>query len=302
MLFIYGKTGIGKTHIASAAGNAIAERFPNKTILYTNSENFSIEYVNAIKQNKINEFKELYQSIDVLIIDDIQFLATRTKTQNSFFHIFNALHQQKKQLIIVADRPPKEIEQFDDRLISRFQWGLTVGIGEPDLEMRKAILKSKSEAEGVELPDDVLDLIARNVTSSVRELEGFLITLFARRTFDNREIDVPFTEEIIRGIAKIEDRPITPDLIIDTVSEFYNISIETIKSNSRKHEIALARQMAIYLIKEFTKLPLKAIGQEFGGRDHTTIMHSCRAIDDYLMFDKSVRKSYDKIKSQLANR
>ncbi len=301
-LVIYGNTGLGKTHLASAIGNRIITADISKKVLYTNSENFSIEFVNAIKNDKVSEFKNYYQSIDVLIVDDIQFLASRTKTQDNFFHIFNSMHQSGKQIIIASDKAPKDIKNIDERLISRFQWGLTVDIQAPDLEMRMAILYKKSEDEGIELPFDVCEYIARHVTSSVRELEGTLITLLAKHTFDNKDINLNLAKEIIDGIAIIEDRPLTIDLIKERVSSFYNLSVQIIESKSRKHEIALARQMSIFLAKQLTPLSLKAIGAAFGGRDHSTVMHSCQTIENYLVVDKNIRNSYEILKKQLENR
>lgn len=301
-LFIYGNTGLGKTHLASAIGNMIISKDSKKKVLYTNSENFSIEFVNAIKNDKVHEFKNYYQSIDVLIVDDIQFLASRSKTQDNFFHIFNSMHQSGKQIIIASDKAPKDIKNIDERLISRFQWGLTVDIQAPDLEMRMAILYKKSEDEGIDLPFDVCEYIARHVTSSVRELEGTLITLLAKHTFDNKDINLQLAKEITDGIAIVEDRPLTVELIKEKVAAFYNLSTEIIESKSRKHEIALARQMAIFLTKQLTPMSLKSIGAAFGGRDHSTIMHSCQTIENYLVIDKSVRHSHETLKKQLENR
>jgi chromosomal replication initiator protein len=301
-LFIYGKVGLGKTHIAEAIGNYICLKNPRKRVLYTSSENFSIEFVNALQNNKMSEFKSFYHTLDVLIVDDIQFLASREKTQDNFFHIFNSLHQAGKQLILTSDRAPKDISGIDDRLISRFQWGLTVDIQTPDLEMRMAILNKKSEDEGIELPYDVCEYIARNVTSSVRELEGSLITLLAKHTFDNKDINLALAKEIIEGIAIVEDRPLTIDIIKEKVAAYYNLSVEIMESKTRKHEIALARQMSMYLAKQLTQMSLKAIGGGFGGRDHSTVMHSCQTIENYLVVDKAVKNAHDFLKKQLENR
>lgn len=300
--FIYGNTGLGKTHLASAVGNKIKQMHPNLKVLYTNSENFSIDFVNAIKNDSIHEFKMLYQSLDVLIIDDIQFMAQRNKIQDTFFHIYNALREAGKQIIIASDKPPKDVKNIDDRLISRFQWGLTVQIQAPDQEMRMEILRRKSENEGIELSEDVCDYIARNVTSSVRELEGTLITLLAKHTFDNRAINLDLAREIVEGIANIQDRPLSVEVIKEMVANYYKLSIESMESKSRKHEIVLARQMSMYLIKELLRLPLKKIGSVFGGKDHTTVMHSCQTIENYLQLDKTVRASYEFIKNKLINR
>ncbi len=300
--FIYGNTGLGKTHLATAIGNRINQKYPNLKVLYTNSENFSIEYVNSVQNNTVNDFKKQYQSLDVLILDDVQFMASRSKTQDTFFHIYNSLQQMGKQIIIASDKPPKDVKNIEERLISRFQCGLTVQMQSPDKEMRMAILKKKSENEGISLPEDVCEYIAQNVTSSIRELEGTLITMMARHIFSNREINLELAREIIEGIANIQDRPLTVEVINETVSDYYKISIESMESKSRKHEIVLARQMSMYLIKEFLHLPLKKIGSIFGGKDHTTVMHSCQTIENYLQLDKTVKASYEFIKSKLINR
>lgn len=300
-LFIYGKTGLGKTHLVSAIGNEIVRTNNKLRVMYTSSENFSIEFVNSIKNNKPHEFKNFYQSFDVLIIDDIQFLAGRDKTQDNFFHIFNSIHSAGGQIVIVSDKSPKEIQDIDARLISRFQWGLVVDIPAPDLEMRMALLFKKSEAEGIELPNDVCEYVAKNVTTSVRELEGVLISLMAKHTFDDREINLELAREVVKNnIAVPENNTPTVDTIKDAVAAYYNLSPQLLESKSRKHEIALARQMAIYLTKEFLPLPLKAIGKEFGGRDHSTILHSCQAIENYLALDKSVNEAYNAIKEKFA--
>lgn len=300
--FIYGNTGLGKTHLANAIGNEILHKKPGKKVLYTNSEEFSIEYVNAIKSNNENDFKLRYQSVDVLIVDDIQFMAKRTSTQETFFHIYNALINAGKQIIVVSDRPIKEVKDINERLVSRMQWGLTVQMQAPDRDMRTEILRRKSENEGMPLPEDVCEYIAKNVTSNIRELEGTILTILARHTFDNRNINLELAREIIEGIAIIEDKPLTVELIKQRVADYYHLTIDTMESKSRKHEIVLARQMSMYLIKELLKLPLKKIGSIFGGKDHTTVMHSCQTIDNYLQLDKTVRASYEYIKSNILER
>ena len=300
-LVLYGETGLGKTHLAQALGNQIIRTNDKSKVLYTNSEKFTMEFVNAIQNNKTNEFTNFYRQIDTLIVDDIQFFSGKEKTQDNFFHTFNALHQAGKQIILTSDRPPKELSGVDDRLISRFQWGLTADIQQPDLEMRMAILQRKSLDEGFELSTDVIEYIARHARSNIRELEGILISLIAKVTFDGRELDLDLAKEVVHGQIKIEDKPLTIDDIKDYVSKFYDIPVEMLESKSRKHEIALARQMAMYLAKNLTDLSLKNIGKNFGGRDHSTVLHSYSAIENYLVTDKEVKSAFETLLRKLKN-
>ncbi len=292
-LVIYGETGLGKTHLVQGIGNQIIHNNSRSRVLYTTSERFTMEFVNAIQNNKTSEFIQFYRNIDVLIVDDIQFFGGKEKTQDNFFHTFNALHQAGKQIILTSDRPPRDLSEVDDRLISRFQWGLIVDVQPPDLEMRMAILQKKSADEGFELPNDVVEYIARYVNSSVRELEGALISLIAKVTFDGREMNLDLAKEVVHGIANFEPKPVTTDDIKQLVADYYKLTPEILESKSRKHEITLARQLAMYLSKEFTQLSLKSIGSTFGGRDHSTVMHSCQAIENYLITDRSVKAAYD---------
>jgi chromosomal replication initiator protein len=298
-LFIYGATGLGKTHLIQAIGNQIHQANPRKRVLYTSSDCFTMEYINAVQNNKTNEFTNFYRSIDVLIVDDIQFFSGKEKTQDNFFHTFNALHQAGKQLVLSSDRPPKELKDIDDRLISRFQWGLTADIQHPDLEMRMAILQKKSSDEGIELTTETVEYLARYIKSNIRELEGILISLIAKMTLDRRELNLDLVKEIVHGTAKLDEKPLTIDKIKDYVSAFFNIAIENLESKSRKHEIALARQMAMYLAKQYTELSLKSIGSFFGNRDHSTVLHSCTTIENYLCTDKTVKSAFESLKTQI---
>jgi len=298
-LFIYSKTGLGKTHLIQAIGNEVIKKSPKMKVRYTSSDRFTMEFITSIQNNSVNDFVSFYRGVDVLIVDDIQFFSSKEKTQDNFFHTFNALHQSGKQIILASDKSPKELVGLDERLISRFQWGLSVDIQKPDLETRMAILQKKSLNEGIELPHDVLEYMAENVTSSVRELEGSLIGLIAKVTLDKKDISLELAKEVVAGVAKLENREITMDDIKKTVSNYYNISIDAIESKSRKHEIALSRQMCMQISKKLTNLSLKSIGAHFGGRDHSTVLHSCRAIDNYLETDKKVKSDYDKIVSEV---
>jgi chromosomal replication initiator protein len=292
-LFIYGDTGLGKTHLVQALGNKIVEKHRKLRVMYTTSERFTMEFINAIQMNKVNEFTNFYRSIDVLIVDDIQFLAGKEKTQDNFFHTFNALHQAGKQIILTSDKAPRALSDVDSRLISRFQWGLIADIQSPDLEMRMAILNQKSRDEGLELPVEIVEYIAKNIVSSIRELEGTLISLIAKVTLDRRELNLELAKEVINGVNYSSNKPITIDDIKEAVSLQMNMSIELMESKSRKQEIALARQMAMFLAKKFTTLSLKSIGASFGNRDHSTVLHSCQAIENYLVTDKTVKAAYE---------
>lgn len=292
-LVVYGATGLGKTHLAQAIGNYIIRHNDRYRVLYTNSERFTMEFVNAIQNNKTNEFINFYRSIDVLIVDDIQFFSGKEKTQDNFFHTFNALHQAGKQLVLSSDRPPRDLKGVDDRLISRFQWGLTVDIQQPDLEMRMAILRKKSMDEGLNLPTDTVEYLARHVKTSIRELEGILISLIAKVTLDGCELNLDLAREVVHGTAGKETKPLTIDDIKQFVADYYSLTVEILESKSRKHEVALARQMAMYLAKQLTENSLKSIGRNFGGRDHSTVLHAISVIENYLVNDRAVKSAFE---------
>lgn len=294
-IFIYSPAGMGKTHLVQAVGNHIVNNYPGKKVLYSNSERFTMEFVDSIQNNTRNEFINYYRDIDVLILEDIQFFAGKEKTQDNFFHTFNALHQAGKQIILTSDQSPKDLKGVDERLISRFKWGLNVDIQRPDIETRMAIVNKKSQNIGMEIPQDVVEYISSNVKSSIRELEGALIRLIADHTLDRKELSVDLAKTIVKGLSSNIKKDFTIDDIKEIVSEHYSIPIEDIESKSRKHEIALARQMCMYIAKRFTNLSLKAIGSHFGGRDHSTVLHSCTAIDNYLATDKFVRADYENL-------
>ena len=298
-LVVYGDSGLGKTHLVQGIGNKILHNFKKSRVLYTTSERFTQDFINAIQNNTQNEFINLYRSIDTLIVDDIQFFCGKEKTTDNFFHTFNALHQDGKQLILTSDRPPRDLKDLDERLISRFQWGLIVDIQPPDLEMRMAILQKKSIDEGIELPVEIVEYIAKYVTNSIRELEGTLISLIAKYTFENKPLNLALAKEVVNGITKKEPKPITIDDIKELVSGYYKLPVENLESQSRKHEIALARQMAIYLTKQFTQLSLKSIGAGFSNRDHSTILHSCQTIENYLVTDPTVKSAYEHLHKTL---
>ncbi|MES2766221.1 MAG: chromosomal replication initiator protein DnaA [Bacteroidota bacterium] len=299
-LVLYGDTGLGKTHLVQAIGNQIIQKNKNARILYTSSERFTMEYVSAIQNNKVNDFTNFYRGVDVLIVDDIQFFGGKEKTQDNFFHTFNALHQSGKQLILTSDRPPKDLSDVDDRLISRFQWGLTADVQMPDYEMRMAILQRKSADEGMELPQDVIEYVARHVTSSVRELEGCLISLIAKVSLDGREMTEELARKVVEGIAGTgAARPMNINDIKAETAQYYNLSVELLESKTRKHEVVLARQVAMFLTKHLTHMSLKSIGASFGKRDHTTVLHSCQMIENYMEREIEVRKAVEALKKIL---
>ncbi|MBL7975546.1 MAG: chromosomal replication initiator protein DnaA [Candidatus Kapabacteria bacterium] len=302
-LVLYGNTGLGKTHLVQAIGNRIIEKNRMARVLYTTSERFTMEYVNAIQSNKVNEFTAFYRSVDVLIVDDIQFFAGKEKTQDNFFHTFNSLHQQGKQLILTSDRPPKELQDVDDRLISRFQWGLTADVQLPDYEMRMAILQRKSLDEGMEMPLAIVEYIARHVTSSVRELEGCLISLIAKVSLDGREATLDLAKEVVRGVTGGSGmlRPLNMDDIKEEVSTYYGLPIDLLAGKTRKHEVVLARQVCMYLAKQLTNMSLKSIGSHFGGRDHTTVLHSIQMIENYLDTDRTVAQSVELLRKKVSH-
>ncbi len=297
--FVYGGVGLGKTHLVQAIGNKILEAFPSKKIIYLSSDIFTVEFVEAIQSNTVNDFSNFYRSMDVLIIDDIQFLIGKEKTQDHFFHIFNTLHQSRKQIILSSDRAPKDLKGLDDRLISRFQWGLAADIQPPELEMRIAILKKKSEDYGMELSPDLLEYIANNITSNIRELEGCLIKLLANASLNSREINLDLARKTVKEIATDRKVNVTIETITNIVCEVLNIAENKIRDKTRKKEIVMARQIAMYLSKEMTKSSLKTIGLHFGGRDHSTVIHACTTIEDSMSKDQSLKDIVNNVRSQI---
>ena len=299
-LVIYGPTGLGKTHLVQAIGNRVLQRNRNARVLYTNSEKFTMEYINAIQTNRLPEFTNFYRTVDVLVVDDIQFLGGKERTQDMFFHTFNALHQAGKQVVLTSDKQPKDLADVDERLISRFQWGLTADIQPPDFETRMAILQQKAQEEGVEIPGDIMEYVARHVTTSVREIEGCLISLLAKVSLDNRELTLDLAKEVVRTVSNSNSsRQLTIDEIKQEVSTYYNQPIELLSAKTRKHEVVLARQMCMYLAKQMTQMSLKSIGMHFGGRDHTTVLHSCQQIMNYIDTDQKIRGDVDYLKKAL---
>ena len=297
--FIYGGVGLGKTHLIQAIGNKILENFPQKKVIYLSSDIFTVEFVEAIQSNKVNEFSNFYRNMDVLILDDIQFLIGKEKTQDLFFQIFNILHQSRKQIILSSDKPPKDLKGLDDRLISRFQWGLTADIQPPDLETRTAILKKKAEDYGMDISHEILEYIATNIISNIRELEGCLIKLLANASLNSKVINLELAKKTVKEIATDRKVNITIETITKTVCNYLKVDENKIRDKTRKKEVVLARQVAMYLSKELTKSSLKTIGLNFGGRDHSTVIHSCTAIEELKMSDAALKDMIDNLRTQI---
>jgi len=298
-LVIYGGTGLGKTHLIQAIGNSAIANRKAKRVIYVSSEKFTVEFVDAIQSDRISDFSNFYRSMDVLIVDDIQFFSGKEKTQDSFFHTFNELHQIGKQIILSSDRPPKELKGLDDRLLSRFQWGLTADIQLPDLETRIAILRKKSENDRIDLPQDVVECIAANVTSNIRELEGCLISLLAKSSLEGKEITIDLAREVVRMVVGDVKSPITIETIQRTVCDYFNIPEDLIRAKTRKQEIVSARQIAMYLAKDLTNSSLKTIGLHFGGRDHSTVIHAYQSVEDQMRVDAKYQAHVVQIKRRL---
>lgn len=293
-LFIYGGVGLGKTHLMHAIGHYILNQTPNAKVVYVSSEKFTNELINSIRDDKNNEFRNKYRNVDILLIDDIQFIAGKESTQEEFFHTFNALHEANKQIVISSDRPPKEIPTLEDRLRSRFEWGLISDIQPPDLETRIAILKKKAKVENIEVPDDVMNYIATKIQSNIRELEGALIRIVAYSSLTNKEITLDLAEEALKDIFSTnKPRKITVDLIKEVVSKDFNVKVEDFNSKKRTRSIAYPRQIAMYLTRELTDLSLPKIGEEFGGRDHTTVIHAYDKISKEMATDEDLKNRID---------
>ena len=298
-LVIYGGTGLGKTHLMQAIGNHVLAHGKARRVMYVSSEKFTVDFVDSIQSNRTNDFSSFYRSMDVLIVDDIQFLSGKEKTQDSFFHTFNELHQLGKQIVLSSDRPPKDLKGLDDRLLSRFQWGLTSDIQPPDLETRIAILLKKSVDDGIELPQDVVEFIAANVTTNIRELEGCLISLLARSSLEGREITLDLARDVLKVVIGDVRSPITIETIQRTVCEYFTIPEDLLRAKTRKQEIVNARQIAMYLIKELTNASLKTIGLHFGGRDHSTVIHAYQSVEDQMRVDSKYQAHVQQIKRRL---
>jgi len=297
--FIYGGVGLGKTHLIHAIGNAVLSKSPEKKVIYLSTEHFTVEFVDSIQNDRITEFSNFYKSMDILIIDDIQFLIGKEKTQDLFFHIFNTLHQSGKQIVLSSDKPPKDLKGLNERLVSRFQWGLTADIQPPDYETRIAILKNKSLSYGIDLSQEIVEYIAMNITSNIRELEGCLIKILASSSLNSKEIDMNLAKKIVKEVSTSREVTVSIDYITKIVCNYYNVEENKVREKNRRKEVVMARQLAMFLSKQLTKSSLKTIGLHFGGRDHSTVIHAYNSIEDQISSDATMKETVENLKSKI---
>ncbi len=298
-LMIYGGVGLGKTHLVNAIGNEIKKQHHDKRVIYVASEKFTNQFIEALKNNNIQDFINFFRDVDVLILDDVQFLKEKEKTQEIFFHIFNHLHQSGKQVIMTSDCAPKDLKGLQERLVSRFKWGLTADLTAPDFDTRVAIIKNKLQADGIDIPNEVLEYIAHTVDTNIRELEGVVVSLIAHSSLTNSEINLELAKRVLKNIVKEIDSEVGIDYIQKTVSEYFNVELDLLKAKTRKKEIVIARQVAMYFSKDYTNHSLKSIGYHFGGRDHSTVIHAVQSVNDMLDTDAKFRYAVDELKKKL---
>ncbi len=296
---VYGGVGLGKTHVVQALGNALKLNFADKFVIYASSEQFTNQFIEALRNNSIQDFSHFYLQADLLILDDVQFLADKEKTQEIFFHIFNHLHQAGKQIVMTSDCPPRELKGLQERLLSRFKWGLTADLQKPDLETRMAIVKNKMEADGIYMADELVQYVAHSVDTNIRELEGVLISLIAHASLKKEQISLELTRQVLRNIVQEIGTEVSMDFIQKTVAEHFNVSLENLKSKSRKREFVTARQVAMYFVKKYTNHSLKSIGHYFGGRDHSTISHALQAVSDMLDTEPYFKRSFEDLQRKI---
>jgi len=299
-LLIFGGVGLGKTHLAHAIGVEIKEKYQDKTVLYIAAEKFTQQYIEAVKKNTRNDFIHFYQLLDVLIIDDVQFLSGKTGTQDVFFHIFNHLHQNGKQVILTSDKAPVEMQDIEQRLLSRFKWGLSAELQVPNYETRISILKNKLYRDGVEIEENIIEYVAKNIKTNVRELEGAIISLIAQSSFNRAEITLELAKEVVMKFVKNTKREVSIDYIQKVVSDYFQMDVETLQSKTRRRHIVQARQLAMYFAKKFTKASLASIGNQIGKRDHATVLHACKTVDNLSFTDKQFRKYVEDLSQKLS--
>ncbi|TVR41562.1 MAG: chromosomal replication initiator protein DnaA [Cryomorphaceae bacterium] len=299
-LLIYGGSGLGKTHLAHAIGIEIKNLSPNKTVLYVSSDKFTQQFIDAVKNNTVNDFCHFYQMMDVLIIDDVEFFSGKEKTQDVFFHIFNSLHQAGKQIVLTSDKAPVEMQGMEQRLLSRFKWGLSADLQPPGLETRIAILEKKMYADGIELPKDVVEYLAYSITTNIRELEGAMISLMAQSSLNKKSINLDLAKQMIDKFVKNTAREVSIDYIQKVVCDYFDLPIELLKSKTRKREVVQARQIAMYFAKKMTKSSLANIGLHCGGKDHATVLHACRTVKNLTETDKNFRKYLEDLEKKLS--
>ncbi len=299
-LLFFGGVGLGKTHLAHAIGVDIKEKHPEKTVLYISAEVFTQQYTDSVKKNTRNDFIHFYQLIDVLIIDDVQFLSGKAGTQDVFFHIFNYLHQNGKQVILTSDKAPVDMQDIEQRLLSRFKWGLSAEIQQPDYETRVAILKNILFRDGVEMPEEIVEYVAKNIKSNIRELEGAIISLIAQSSFNRREVTLELAKQVVEKFVKNVKREVSIDYIQKVVSDYFQLDMETLQSKTRKRDVVQARQLAMFFAKKFTKSSLATIGSQIGDRDHATVLHACKTVDNLVATDKQFKKYVEDIHKKLS--
>ena len=289
-LLLFGGVGLGKTHLAHAIGVEIKDKYPERTVLYISAEKFTQQYIESVKKNTRNDFIHFYQLIDVLIIDDVQFLSGKSGTQDVFFHIFNHLHQNGKQVILTSDKAPVDMQDIEQRLLSRFKWGLSAELQSPDYETRVSILKNKLYRDGVEMPNEIVDHVAKHIKTNIRELEGAIISLIAQSSFNKREVTLELAQQVVEKFVKNTKREVSIDYIQKVVSDYFEMDVATLQSKTRKRHIVQARQLAMFFAKKFTKASLASIGSQIGKRDHATVLHACKTVDNLADTDKQFRK------------
>ncbi len=298
-LLIYGGVGLGKTHLAQAIGVNIKDKYPEKTVLYISTEKFTQQFIDSIKGNTRNDFIYFYQMIDVLIVDDVQFLSGKAGTQDVFFHVFNHLHQNGKQVILTSDKAPVDMQDIEQRLLSRFKWGLSAELVSPDFETRVSILQDKMFRDGVDIPYEIVEYIAKNIKTNIRELEGVLISLIANASYNRKEFTLSLTKQIVDKFVKNTKKEVSIDYIQKVISKYFEMDVTTLQSKTRKRHIVQARQLAMYFSKRMTKASLASIGSQIGNRDHATVLHACKTVDNMLETDKQFRKFVEEITKKL---
>ncbi|WP_422079750.1 chromosomal replication initiator protein DnaA [Ulvibacterium sp.] len=299
-LLVFGGVGLGKTHLAHAIGVEIKDKYPERTVLYISAEKFTQQYIESVKKNTRNDFIHFYQLIDVLIIDDVQFLSGKSGTQDVFFHIFNHLHQNGKQVVLTSDKAPVDMQDIEQRLLSRFKWGLSAELQNPDYETRISILKNKLYRDGVEMPDDIVDYVAKHIKTNIRELEGAIISLIAQSSFNKKEVTLELAQQVVEKFVKNTKREVSIDYIQKVVSDYFEMDVATLQSKTRKRHIVQARQLAMFFAKKFTKASLASIGSQIGKRDHATVLHACKTVDNLAETDKQFRKYIDDLTKKLS--
>ena len=299
-LLVFGGVGLGKTHLVHSIGVDIKDKYPEKTVLYISAEKFSQQYIESVRKNNRNDFIHFYQIIDVLIVDDIQLFSGKAGTQDVFFHIFNHLHQNGKQVILTSDKAPVDMIDIEQRLLSRFKWGLSAELGAPDYDTRVAIIKDKLYRDGVEMPENIIEFLANNIKTNIRELEGAIISLIAHSSFNKKEITIELARKIVDNYVKHTKREVSIDYIQKVVSDYFQMDVETLQSKTRKRHIVQARQIAMFFAKKLTKASLASIGSQIGQRDHATVLHACKTVDNLSSTDRQFRKYVEDLDKKLS--